>query len=348
MEIKHLQFSKKTITAHLIDPQGRSCERPIELRTHPFSGRTCRITFSRSEERERGPQELPPAPPDAEATQSCPFCPGQLEARTPRLIPALAPQGRLKLGSTVLFPNLFPYGAYSAVSIFDTRHYVEIGKASAQSYTDCFRNCAHYLQKVLAHDPQAVYMAITQNFLPAAGGSLVHPHLQVHADRTASNHHRFLIRRADDYYQQNQRLLMSDYLQAERDRAERYIGAVGAWHWLAAFAPEGFFEIWGVLPGVVSLFDVDARMWSDLARGVLAGQRLYRSLNRNSYNLGLISVEEPGHHLELRCVMVLRSNYAAWVRSDHTGYEVMLGDMATFSAPERTAELARPLWQDLT
>ena len=42
--------------------------------------------------------------------------------------------------------------------------------------------------------------------------------------------------------------------------------------------------------------------------------------------------------------MIVRSNYAAWVRSDHTGFEVMLGDMATFTAPEETAERARPFW----
>jgi hypothetical protein len=42
--------------------------------------------------------------------------------------------------------------------------------------------------------------------------------------------------------------------------------------------------------------------------------------------------------------MVVRSNFAAWVRSDHTGFEVMLGEMATFIAPEETARLARPFW----
>jgi hypothetical protein len=42
--------------------------------------------------------------------------------------------------------------------------------------------------------------------------------------------------------------------------------------------------------------------------------------------------------------MVVRSNYAPWVRSDYTGFEVMLGDMATFTAPEETARLARSFW----
>ena len=35
--------------------------------------------------------------------------------------------------------------------------------------------------------------------------------------------------------------------------------------------------------------------------------------------------------------MLVRSNYAPWTRSDHTGFEVMLGEMATFTAPEATA-----------
>ena len=39
-------------------------------------------------------------------------------------------------------------------------------------------------------------MAITQNHLPSAGGSLLHPHLQVQADRTPANSQRFLQGRA--------------------------------------------------------------------------------------------------------------------------------------------------------
>jgi len=48
--------------------------------------------------------------------------------------------------------------------------------------------------------------------------------------------------------------------------------------------------------------------------------------------------------LELRVVWVVRSNYIARVHSDHTGFEVMLGDMATFTAPEETAKMARHFW----
>jgi len=60
----------------------------------------------------------------------------------------------------------------------------------------------------------------------------------------------------------------------------------------------------------------------------------------------LLCVEDNGSYMELRMVMVVRSNYAPWVRNDHTGFEVMLGEMATFIPPEETAAIARPIWAD--
>jgi hypothetical protein len=73
-------------------------------------------------------------------------------------------------------------------------------------------------------------------------------------------------------------------------------------------------------------------------------QRFYRSLGRNGYNLGLLLLEDGSDDMELRVVMTVRSNYAQWVRSDFTGYEVMLDDTATFIAPEQTARMARQFW----
>jgi galactose-1-phosphate uridylyltransferase len=82
--------------------------------------------------------------------------------------------------------------------------------------------------------------------------------------------------------------------------------------------------------------------WRDLAQGIINIQHFYRGICRNGYNLGLLSVETPNSRLELRIVILARSNYAPWVRNDHTGFEVMLGDMTTFISPEQTAEWARP------
>lgn len=340
-----LTFTRETFHSQIVLPNGESADRLIEIRVHPITGRTCRITYSRGEEHEPGTESLPEPPPFAAEVDKCPFCRDRLASQTPRLPANLYREGRMIRGTSTLFPNLFPYGRYSAVSLFDDRHFVEIGTASLTSYVDGFLNCRDYLLLILAHDPAAFFMAITQNHLPSAGGSLLHPHLQVQADRIPANFQRFFQRHAADYRRKYGVRLFSDYLEHEKQTGQRFIGISGPWQWLAAFAPEGFFEIWGILPGICSLRQMTDEQWYYLAEGVLNTQKFYRSLGRNGYNFGLLLMEDGSDNLDLRVVLTVRSNYAPWVRSDFTGFEVMLGDMATFSEPEVTAERARRFWQ---
>ena len=339
-----LQFKRETFYAQITLPSGETARRPIEIRTHPITGRTCRITYSRNEEREHGGQSLLEPPPFAGQRSNCPFCFERVMGATPKMIKPLCLEGRMVRGRSTLFPNLFPYGRYSAVSLFNGEHFVEIGTASLQSYADSFLNCRDYLARIISYDPDAIFMAITQNHLPSAGGSLVHPHLQVQADHIPANHQRFVHSRAARYRKQWGSRLLGAYLRLEQQDGQRIIGCTGDWHWLAAFAPEGFLEIWGILPDITDFRQASDDHWTALAQGVLNAQRFYRSINRNSYNLGLLLFADDSDDMELRVVITVRSNYAPWVRSDFTGFEVMLGDMATFTAPEQTAEKARYFW----
>lgn len=227
-------FERHTVQAQLLLSTGEAVVAPVEIRVNPITGRTSRIAFSRTGEREAATDRFPAPPPFSGDTAHCPFCAVNLCARTPHLLKT---------------------------------------------------------------------------------------------------------------YEASGRLLFSDYLDRERGEGRRTIGATGGWEWLAAFAPEGFFEIWGILPGATSLSQVTADGWRGLAQGVLNTQRYYRSLNRNGYNLGILAIAEEASRLELRVVILARSNYAPWVRSDHTSFEVMLGDMTTFTAPEETARAAKRFWE---
>ena len=104
-------FSMETVQARLMEPCGDLADRTIQLRVNPVSGRTSRITFSRVNEKEAGVERLPSPPPDARQTARCPFCRPQVLLRTPQLIPQIHPDGRMTRGESLLFPNLFPYGA---------------------------------------------------------------------------------------------------------------------------------------------------------------------------------------------------------------------------------------------
>ncbi|HSO63358.1 MAG TPA: hypothetical protein VLR50_20150 [Desulfobacterales bacterium] len=60
-----LRFEKEVVTARFISPSGATVQAPIEIRTNPISGRTCRVAFSRIGEREAGTDFLPAPPPFA-------------------------------------------------------------------------------------------------------------------------------------------------------------------------------------------------------------------------------------------------------------------------------------------
>ncbi len=236
-----LSFEQQQLQARFVGPSGRRENNLIEVRTDPISQRTARITYARQKEKEPGAEDFPQPPPEAMARERCPFCRPQVFSSTPRLDPGLFAQPRLQRGESLLFPNLFPYGQYSAVSLIDDNHFVEIGTASLSSYTQSLLNCRDYLNVIHSQDEDAVYMAITQNHLPSAGGSLIHPHFQIQADKVPANTQLELEKRSRSFFEATGSHIMSAYLEQELRTKERYIHRTGNWHWTAAFAPHGFF-----------------------------------------------------------------------------------------------------------
>ena len=340
-----IEFRTEEFTANFSDAAGKPLARIQQVRIDPVSLKQCRITLSRALENERGTEKLY-QPPEKDLHEStCPFCPENLESMTPRLNERISRRKRLKHNESVLFPNLFPYTEWSAVSLFDNTHHVEIGTASPASYRDSLINCADYLRRVKRVDPGAIFMSITQNHLPGAGGSLVHPHLQVHAAQQISPNHAVLQKRAREHAKHYSTCILSDLLLAEKERGERYIGSTGAWEWIAAYAPSGFYEIWGIAAAEHSLLIPEKEgVWQELAEGVLNTQKFYKSLNRNSYNLSLLSIEDDTSIPCLKISLTARSSYAPWVRSDFTGFELASGEMATFTFPESVAAMASKFW----
>ncbi|MCG6928968.1 MAG: galactose-1-phosphate uridylyltransferase [Desulfofustis sp.] len=341
-----IEFNKQEFTTTFSDAAGNPLVRIQQVRTDPVTMRQCRITPSRALEHERGTEKLH-QPPEIDLDEStCPFCAANLESMTPCLNERISSRKRLQHGNSILFPNLFPYTEWSAVSLFDSSHHVEIGTARPHTYRDSFINCSDYLTRVKRADPEAMFMSITQNHLPGAGGSLVHPHLQVHAARQVSNNHAVLKKRAGEHAARYGSCIFSDLLLAEKQIGERYIGSTGTWEWLAAYAPSGFYEIWGIAASQYSLLIPEKQeIWQDLAEGVLNTQRFYRSLNRNAYNLNLLSVEDDTGIPCLKIALTARSSYAPWVRSDYTGFELASGEMATFTLPESVAAMAEKFWK---
>ena len=113
-----MELERRVLHAEILDPtRDFAVQRTeVEVRWDPLTGHTSRVLGV-----PRG--LMPPNEEDLEAiarktADGCPFCGDRLEARTPRFPADLHPDGRMRRGQAVLFPNLFAYSRFSAVSVY--------------------------------------------------------------------------------------------------------------------------------------------------------------------------------------------------------------------------------------
>lgn len=342
-----IEFKKETQVSRLGDP--RRAFSPVallvEIRTCPLLGLRTRITPPRITGKSLREGEWPDIEPAVAASrEDCPFCPGVLEKVACRLDKSRFGRPHLTRGKAFLFPNIAPYGPYSAVTVISARHYTEVGAYDPGEYLDAFLLSRDYLRLVMEKDPAVRFGAITQNHLPASGGTVVHPHLQVQADTLGPAFSESLHRRQIDKYEQLGRPFWEELAEVERGGGERYLGRLGAWDWLTMWAPQGFSEVWGAadLPATpTALTDAAAR---EMVDGLLRVQAWYRTRLRNSFNLA-VYFSAPAHPgVRLTCRILARNNWAPFARSDRSFFEIVLGEQVTDQRPEEWAASLKPFF----
>ena len=188
----------------------------------------------------------------------CPFCPGIIEKATPRFPDSFTPGGRLQVGQAVVVPNLHPYELHTGVVIMTPTHYVSMDELTEEFMFDSFKAGVSYLLRCVEVDPAgAVYSSVNWNYMPYAGGSLIHPHLQVLAGPEPSNYDAMMLAGLKSYTRATGNIFWADLLATEQSLGQRYLGQVGNSHWLATFAPRALIDITAVFPKRVTPGDMN-------------------------------------------------------------------------------------------
>jgi galactose-1-phosphate uridylyltransferase len=328
--MKRLAFARETFEAELLDPRRgfEPTRTTVEVRRDPLTGHSARIL---------PPGSFPPAAQHdlsrlaAETELSCPFCADRIEKQTPRLPPDVWPDGRIRAGEAVLFPNLVPYARWSSVSVYSPeRHLLALTELTPRLVADNLRVQQNFGRAVLAFDPGAEWVTVNANHLPPAGSSVFHPHLQGSASPAPTTMQRLLAAVPQED--------VRGYVAAERGDGARLVVSSQAIDWIASFAPLGPAEICAFVDGAGSPHELDEAHIDELANGISALLRVYDGLGFQSFNLALYGV--PGSEtLLLR--LVARAYFGAAERSDAMWSERLQWEAATDLAPERVAELAR-------
>ena len=221
--------------------------------------------------------------------KGCIFCPENLESMTPCFPDQLMDEKRLKVGSAVLFPNLYPFGEHHAIAVFSEQHHLALNEFSPRIIHDCMRVCVDYLLRTQRGNQDVKYGSIDWNYMPPAGGSIIHPHLQALADRSPTYLQERLIRRSEAYYEKHGSNYWQDLVETELEIGDRLIHVDESVTWLASYAPQANNEILGVFPKLSSISNMDERSLEALSIGISRILKGYYHLGVESLNMSLLS-----------------------------------------------------------
>jgi galactose-1-phosphate uridylyltransferase len=331
-----VELRRERTTAELLDPR-RDFDRvrvPLEIRRDPLTGQSCRLLPEGS--------FPPPEQQDLDALAArtragCPFCAERIESETPRFPPELCPEGRIRSGEALLFPNLVPYAKWSSVSVYSPeRHHLRLDELTPRLLADNLTSQVIFAQAVRRHDPQSQWVSVNANQLPPSGSSVFHPHLQGSANPVPTTVQRLLAELGPAQ--------LRGYVEHERESGERWLASTGRVEWMVAFAPVGPAELRAFVSDAASPDELDVPLVEELAAGISCALSLYTSLGFQSFNLALCGTPErtPSSLLLLR--LVGRAYFGPLQRSDAMWSERLHWEAATDLAPEKVAALGRELF----
>jgi galactose-1-phosphate uridylyltransferase len=130
------------------------------------------------------------------------------------------------------------------------------------------------------------YASINWNFLPSAGASLVHPHMQGLADSCPTRIADIYLTASEQYRKKYGRNYW-DALREQERASDRYLFGEEIL-WSAHAVPVGEREVRGILP--ISSLDEMENYADLLARGILEILSLYRELGTYAFNMSVFTI----------------------------------------------------------
>jgi galactose-1-phosphate uridylyltransferase len=223
------------------------------------------------------------------------------------------------------------------------QHFRELSDFPPALLYDALSAALDFIVRGHAKDAGMAWFTINANYLPPAGASVVHPHLQILGSPQPGTHHRLLLEASREYYLKNGTCYWLDLADAERADGARSIAEVGKSHWLTAFSPVGVNEvnaIWTEREHFLQWTEDDVKAMAEGLSGML---RAYHDLGCSTFNFSCFSGALGASSPEFRCVLRLinRQNLMPHHRTDDYYFQKLLRNEIILRRPEALAEQFR-------
>jgi len=217
--------------------------------------------------------------------KGCFMCKETVSKATPKYLENILPEGRLRVGQTILFPNTFGLARYSAVLTYPDNHFFSLDEYTPEVLIDTFTCALEFIKRVYKEDKKAKHAAFGCNYLFPAGSSTVHSHFHLFVTAFPFDSIKRLATESRRYFNENSKSYWSDLVETEKKKGERYIGTVGNTHWLVPYAPSGTKEVQGFIEGKSNFIEFEKEDIENLSKGLSMVLKYYSSQNVTSFNL---------------------------------------------------------------
>lgn len=278
-----------------------------------------------------------------ESEANCFLCEDRWKQTTPTYPEDLVPGGRVLVGESVLFPNLFPVSQVHAVIRVGERHHLPLEDFSPSLINEAFQAAREFVGH-LSHSEEAVkYITLNGNHLGPAGASIMHPHFQVLGSDIPFTHLEELLTLSDEHLKRHGTCYWVDLVEKEEDLGVRFISRRGSVDWITAFSPQGTNEVLGVLTGKRDFLEMDAHDFSDLSEGLSAVLQGYATLGLSTFNFTLYSSGVGDGDDAFRCFLriISRQNLYENYRTDDYFLQKLLRNEIILCTPENLASRLR-------
>ncbi|MCX8125643.1 MAG: hypothetical protein N3E40_00665 [Dehalococcoidia bacterium] len=273
----------------------------------------------------------------------CPFCPENIETSAGKFLPDFIPEGRIKVGDCLLFPNIFPWVPNSAVAVFSPQHFCRHVDFNVTDMVNGLLACQEYLRRLATFCPESRYHFLGMNYLPMASSSQLHPHFQAFASSSPLTQHSRLLSASESYYNACRSHYWADYVAEEKRLDRRYIGTVGKTEWFTSFVSRSWMmDVTVVFPERVTITELTVADVTDFCHGLKRVFKYMATQNYYSFNMALYSGLQESRGFWCHARLVQRGSYGPLEQSDTGVFQVLQSSYIMLRKPEDVAREMKP------
>jgi len=280
----------------------------------------------------------------------CPFCPERILSVTPRLPDAIARGGRVQRGEATLFPNISPYDRHSVVVALTREHFVAADRFTAVQLADGLLASLAYF-RALPGSRRGSHSVVTWNYMPPAGATQVHPHLQAFSTNRPGSLLEEEVRCSRRFWRRHHLPYWKELAESEAASGERFVARGQHTVWLTAFVSRSVVsDVLTLFPGRAQLEELSHGDVAEFAEGLTMALAALHEEGIRAFNLALYSAPggDTNPHFWLHARLSPRIFFNPAIEgSDSTAWQHLLDEPFMVRSPEALAERLRTRWGTL-